>query len=126
MTDKIFGYTREELVDMFEPLSEFEEKVGDMMMDMQKDSNKKTLMLASTADYKKNVVLWLQQKIEGSKMSKRDKEQVIDWIGSVIGLAFNSGKAYQVKESGMMDDYIKEEADIRVGYFKAKEAGILR
>ena len=126
MEDKIFGYTREELVDMFEPLSEFEEKVSDMMMDMQKDSNKKVLMDVSTADYKKNVLLWLQQKIEGSKMGKMDKKQVIDWIGSVIGLAFHSGKVYQVKESGMMDDYVKEEADIRVGYFKAKEAGIFK
>lgn len=120
MEDKIFGYTREELVDMFEPLSDMEDKVNHIVVEKTGCGT-----IVSSADYKKNTLLWLQQKIMDSKMSKKDKEQVIDWIGSTIGLAFHSGKAYQARESGMEDDYIKEEADIRVGYYKAKQYGIL-
>lgn len=104
MEDKIFGYTREELVDMFEPLTEIQEKASDMVMDMQKDSNTKRLYVTSTTEYKKNTLLWLQQKIMGTRMSKKDKEEIIDWIGSTINMAFDSGYASHIKETGCVDE----------------------
>ena len=118
MEDKIFGYAREELVEMFEPLSEIQKKTSDMVMDMQKDSNTKRLFVTSTADYKKNTLIWLQQKIMDTRMSKKDKEQIIDWIGSTINMVFKSGYASRIKETGCVDEiandiakcYLKVEA----------------
>ncbi len=116
MKDNIFGFTREELVDMFEPLSEIEEKVNDIVVEKTGWGS-----ITSTADFKKNSLVWLQDKIEGTRMNKADKQQIIDWIGSTIGLAFFSGKAYQTRESGMMDEYIKSYADSRIAQYGNKK-----
>ena len=118
MENKIFGYTREELVEMFEPLSEIEEKASDITMDMQKDSNTKRLFCASTADYKKNTLIWLQEKIMGTRMSKNDKQQIIDWIGSTINMAFKSGYSSRIKETGCVDEIAN---DIAKCYLKVEE-----
>lgn len=105
MKEKVFGFTRGELVEMFEPYSEFEKKVS--------EENKKEgfLNLTSTSEFKKNVCLWLQNRIKKSRMSKTDKEYVCDMIGSLMGLTFRAGIAYQAQKSGLLDKLVEEQCE---------------
>lgn len=105
MEDKIFGYTREELIEMFEPHTEFEKKVS--------EENKKegVCNLISTSEFKKNVCVWLQDRIKSSRMSKTDKEYVCDMIGSLMGLIFRAGIAYQAQKSGLLDKLVEEQCE---------------
>ena len=105
-TDKIFGHTREELVEMFEPLSEYWEKVNDITTEKARFGT-----VITDADYKKNAVLWLSQRIADSKMSKADKEYVNDMINWLINACFDAGRLNVVKEYGDLDATANEAAE---------------
>ena len=109
MDNKIFGYTREELVGMFEPHTEFEEKVNDITF-----AKTGAGAVISTSEFKKNVCVWLQDRIKSSRMSKTDKEYMCGMIGSIIGLTFRAGLAYQAQRGGQFGELVEEVANARM------------
>ena len=113
MENKIFNYTREQLVDMFEPLSEFHEKVNEITMEQTRMGYG-----FDTADCNADCMFSLQERINSSRMSKADKEYVINMVGSLIINSRYAGMIAGYKEYGHFDEEVKAYAAKKVEDFK--------
>ena len=117
MEKKIFNHTEEELINMYTPLSEFEDKLNEKTI---KDYGFGTI--TATADYRKNIALWLQRDIENSRINKEKKEHMINVIAALIHNAYHSGRYAEKKANGTFDEYVNAVAEYRIAEHKKQEA----
>lgn len=117
MEQKIFKHTREELIDMFTPISEYQEKTNEITINKCGFGT-----ITATADYRKNMALWLQRDIENSRISKEMKERMINTIGALIHNAYHSGRLAEKKANGTFDEYVNAVAEYRIEKHNKQEA----
>lgn len=116
MEQKIFKHTEEELIDMFTPISEYDEKLNEITINKCGFGT-----ITATADYRKNIALWLQRDIENSRINKEKKEHMINVIAALIHNAYHSGRFAEKKANGTFDDYVNCVAEYRIAEHNKQE-----
>lgn len=117
--EKIFGFTEEQLAEMFEPQDTFEHKVNEItteecgMGKMVFDRYSKIRYLAM-----------VQNTIMESRLSKKDKEALLRDIEGIMCECFNAGRMDALAEYGDFEGCVKGTAEYRVKKWKEEKVNI--